>query len=113
MAQRVSSELRRDTPPAEPRAHLFPRHWLGWCAFGLLIATSLYPLYFGDLERVVHGAALILVSTVVAVVSLGTGSVALFVRRDRSVLLFLAFAAALFLVLLGLFFVLTLFFLGP
>lgn len=112
MAQGTSSELRSRKQASEPAVHALPRRQVGWWALGLLLGTCLYPVYFGALEERVHGGTLVLVATAAALISLGLGWVALFVRNDRSVLLFLTFAAAVFLVLLGLLFAVTLVLLG-
>ncbi|HET7357055.1 MAG TPA: hypothetical protein VFJ09_10320 [Nocardioidaceae bacterium] len=101
------------TPPVEPGVYFLPRHRVGWWAVALLVVTSLYPVYFGSLENLIgSGLALFTVAFIIAVGSLGTGSVALFLVRDRSVLLSLVYAVAVFLVLVGLMFGLALLFLG-
>ena len=101
------------TPAAEPGVYFLPRHRIGWWAVALLTVTGLYPLYFGALENLIDSdLALFTVAFIVVVGSVGIGSVALFVTRDRSILLSLVYAAAVFLVLVGLMFGLALLFLG-
>jgi len=112
MAPGVSPEVRSGKQAPTSVVHAWPRHQIGWCALGLLLGTCLYPVYFGALENRLDDGALILVTTVAALVSLGLGGVALFVRGDRSVLLFLTFAAAVFLVLLGLMFAVSVVLMG-
>src|SRR5690348_2046088 len=112
MAPGVSSEVRSSKQASASSVHVWPRHQIGWWALGLLLGTCLYPVYFGALENRLHGGALILATAAAGLVSLGLGGLALFVRGDRSVLLFLTFAAAVFLVLLGLMFAVSLVLMG-
>lgn len=114
MARRMppDADARPDSSGVAP-AHVLPRTGIGWWALALLTLVCLYPVYFGTLDdRLDNGVALTLVSTVVVALALGSGAVALFVRGDRSVLLFLMLTAAVLMLLLGLLFTLTLFFLG-
>ena len=111
MAPRL--EVGPRTPPVQPGVRFLPRHQLGWWALALLVATSLYPVYFGSLENLIDSDfALFAVAFIVVVGSVGAGSVALFVVRDRSILLSMAYATAVFLVLVGLLFAFALIFSG-
>jgi len=114
MARQVAPDVSRrpDSSGAAP-AHVLPRSGTGWWALALLTLVCLYPVYLGTLDDLVdNGVALILVCTAVIGLALGSAAVALVVRGDRSVLLFLVLTAAVLMLLLGLLFALTLLFLG-
>ena len=97
----------------ERSAYFLPRQRMGWWAFWLLVATSLYPTYVGAIADVLgQGGGLAVLCAIVAGTSVGFGSVALFVTRDRSVLLALAYTATVLLVLAGAMFGLVLFIIG-
>ncbi len=113
MTQRLSPQTRDRPAGPESYAYFLPRRRTGWWALALLLLTSLYPAYYGRLADLVGSiGALAALSTVVAVVAFGVGAAALFHARDRSILLGMVFAVAVFLVLLGLMLALLLFFMG-
>ncbi|QNN54136.1 hypothetical protein [Nocardioides mesophilus] len=90
--------------------HPLPRGPVGWWAVGLLLATALFPLWWGWLEDLVaNDVALVGVAAVLVVSAFALGGVALFRAKDRSLLLGVALTLAGVTVLLGVVFAVALF----
>jgi hypothetical protein len=108
VSEKSASSVRQADRSSGAPAYFLPRRRAGWWALGLLLVTALFPTYWGPLEDAIPGNASFVLIPVFGLTSIALAGIALFQKKDRSILLSMVLAVTVFEALLGILFLLAL-----